>query len=456
MMQPAAFSHAARIALACALSAGVAAAPAAFAQDQAPEDPAIAEQIEPEEAAPPPPSPEMQAALAALDAAPVFDGHNDMPLQLRRRFDNRINRLDFTDTRSTAQTDQRGQMMHTDLERLAEGRVGAQFWAIYVPASLPEPDAVQMTLEQIDVTRRLIARYPDQMAYAETADQVEIAMREGKIASLMGIEGGHSIGSSLAVLRQMHALGVRYMTLTHSRNTPWADSATDTPAHGGLTEFGKDVVREMNRIGMVVDLSHVSEDVMNDALDIARAPVIFSHSGARGVNGHARNVPDSVLARLADNGGIIMVVGLPGFLNEERRQWHARYLAQEARLSALNQGQPDLVEAAMAQWTSANPEPETMVSHMAGHIDHVRALIGVEHIGIGGDFDGMPSGPVGFEDVSGYPALFAELVRRGYSQVELELIASRNAIRVLRDVERHSASQRDASPIETAFANQGG
>jgi membrane dipeptidase len=247
----------------------------------------------------------------------------------------------------------------------------------------------------------------------------------------------------------MYALGARYMTLTHSQNTPWADSATDTPEHGGLTDFGRDVVREMNRIGMVVDLSHVSEETMLDALEVARAPVIFSHSGARAVNGHPRNVPDSVLDRLKDNGGIVMVVALPGFLNEERRQWHSRREAEVARLTALNQGQPALVEAALEEWDAANPEPATMVTDMADHIDHIRARIGVEHIGIGADFDGMPTGPVGFEDVSGYPALFAELVRRGYSQVELELIASRNAIRVLREVEAHAATQRGTPPIET-------
>jgi membrane dipeptidase len=397
----------------------------------------------------PAPDPAMQAALAALEVAPVFDGHNDTPMQLRARLGNQINRFDFADTLGSARSDPFGRAMHTDLTRLRKGRVGAQYWSVYVPASLPEPEAVQMTMEQIDVTKRLIARYPEDMAYAETADQVEDAMARGRIADLMGMEGGHSIGSDLGVLRQMYALGARYMTLTHSQNTPWADSATDTPEHGGLTDFGRDVVREMNRIGMVVDLSHVSEETMLDALEVARAPVIFSHSGARAVNGHPRNVPDSVLDRLKDNGGIVMVVALPGFLNEERRQWHSRREAEVARLTALNQGQPALVEAALEEWDAANPEPATMVTDMADHIDHIRARIGVEHIGIGADFDGMPTGPVGFEDVSGYPALFAELVRRGYSQVELELIASRNAIRVLREVEAHAATQRGTPPIET-------
>lgn len=393
-------------------------------------------------------------ANAALEAAPVFDGHNDVPIQLRARFDNQINDFDFTDTSGTGETHPEVRAMHTDLARLAKGKVGAQYWSVYVPASLSEPEAVQMTIEQIDVMKRLIARYPERLAYAENADQVENAMAEGRIASLLGMEGGHSIGSTLAVLRQMYELGARYMTLTHSKNTPWADSATDKPEHGGLTDFGKDVIREMNRIGMLVDLSHVSEQTMHDALDVARAPVIFSHSGVRAVNGHSRNVPDSVLSRLPENGGIVMVVGLPGFLNEERRQWYAEREAEVARQESLFPGQPDMVNRAMAEWDAANPEPQTMVSHMADHIDHIRNLIGVEYIGIGADFDGMPSGPVGMEDTAGYPALFAELARRGYSQVELELISSRNAIRVLREAERYAASVAGQEPIETILSKE--
>ncbi|QUL37907.1 dipeptidase [Erythrobacter sp. JK5] len=393
--------------------------------------------------------PAVLTANAALEAAPVFDGHNDVPIQLRARFDNKINEFDFADTSGTGATHPEGRVMHTDLARLAEGKVGAQFWSVYVPASLSEPEAVQMTIEQIDVTKRLIARYPGSLRYVETADQVERAIADGRVASLLGMEGGHSIGSSLAVLRQMYALGARYMTLTHSKNTPWADSATDVPKHGGLTDFGKDLVREMNRIGMLVDLSHVSEEAMLDALEVAKAPVIFSHSGARAVNGHARNVPDSVLRQLPYNGGIVMVVALPGFLNDARRQWFAAREAEEARQNSLFQGQPDIVKAAMDAWDAANPEPQTTIGHMADHIDHIREVAGVESIGVGADFDGMPSGPVGFEDVSGYPALFAELARRGYSQAELEMIASRNALRVLRQAERYAASIADQPPIET-------
>jgi membrane dipeptidase len=388
-------------------------------------------------------------ANAALDAAPIFDGHNDVPNQLRARVANQINAFDFEDTTHTGDAHPQGAVMQTDLARLRQGKVGAQFWSVYVPSNPDEPEAVQQVIEQIDVTKRLIAKNPDALRFVTTADQVERAMAEGRIASLLGMEGGHSIGSSLAVLRQLHALGARYMTLTHNSNTPWADAATDNPKFDGLTPFGMDVVREMNRIGMLVDLSHVSEATMLDALDVAKVPVIFSHSGARGVNGHPRNVPDSVLVRLPDNGGVVMVVALPGFLNEERRQWFARRSAEEARLKALWQGQPAKVTEAMAAWDKASPEPATTIQHMADHIDHIRKIAGVEHIGIGGDFDGMPSGPVGFEDVRGYPLLFAELAKRGYSQAELEMIASRNILRVMRAAEAYTAKVAGEPAIET-------
>ena len=387
-----------------------------------------------------------QVAAAALDAAPVWDGHNDVPIQLRGRFGNVIEDFDFADTLDTA-TDT-AKAMHTDLARLRQGKVGAQFWSVYVSASLTEPEAVQATVEQIDVTKRLIANNPGSLQLALTSADVEKAMKAGRIASLMGMEGGHSIGSSLAVLRQMYALGARYMTLTHSKTLSWADSATDTPKHDGLNEFGKDVVREMNRIGMLVDLSHVSEAAMHDALDVAQAPVIFSHSGARAINGHARNVPDSVLARLPQNGGVVMVVGLPGFLSEAARQWNASRAAEKARLEALFQGQPGEVAARLAAWDAVNPLPLATISDMADHIDHVRKIAGIDNIGIGGDYDGMPTGPVGMEDVAGYPALFVELARRGYSRADLEKISSRNMMRAMKAAEAYAASRKGASPIE--------
>jgi membrane dipeptidase len=361
-----------------------------------------------------------RVAAAALDAAPVWDGHNDVPEQLRDRYKNVIADFDFRDGRDVPPSNWASPAMHTDLPRLREGKVGAQF-----------------------------ARYPDDLQLALTSADVERAMKRGRIASLLGMEGGSSIDGSLAVLRQMYALGARYMTLTHSKTLDWADSATDTPRHDGLTEFGRLVVMEMNRLGMLVDLSHVSEATMMDALEVARAPVIFSHSGARAVNGHSRNVPDSVLAKLPENGGIVMVVGLPGYLSEERRVWHSRHKAEEARLTALYQGQPDTVAEMLAAWDEANPEPKTTVSDMADHIDHIRKVAGIDHIGIGGDYDGMQTGPVGMEDVSGYPALFVELAKRGYSKGDLEKIASRNMMRVLKQAEAYAASVKNQPPIET-------
>ena len=387
-----------------------------------------------------------RTAAAALEAAPVWDGHNDVPYALRMRVGNEINTFDFRDTLDTGEGG--GRPMHTDLLRLRQGKVGAQWWSVYVSASLTEPEAVQQTIEQIDVTKRLIARYPNDLQLALTADDVEAALAEGKIASLMGMEGGHSIGNSLAVLRQMYDLGARYMTLTHGRTLDWADSATDEPKHDGLNAFGMDVVREMNRIGMMVDLSHVSEAAMHDALDVAQAPVIFSHSGARAVNGHLRNVPDSVLRRLPDNGGVVMVVALPWFLTEDLRQHAANRAAEEARLKALYGGLPDTVEAQLAVWDANNRAPASTISDMADHIDHIREVAGIDHIGIGGDYDGMPTGPIGMEDVTGYPALFVELAKRGYSQEDLEKISMRNMMRAMRDAERFAASSSGTPPLE--------
>jgi membrane dipeptidase len=398
------------------------------------------------------PTPE-QIAEAALASAPIWDGHNDAPIQLRARYHNMIGDFDFEDTTDTASDPVIGRMMHTDLQRLRKGHIGAQFWSVFVSTDMQGAAAVQAVLEQIDVTKRLIARYPAKLQLALTSSDVERAMKSGRIASLMGMEGGHSIGSSLAVLRQMYALGVRYMTLTHTRNTLWADSATDKPEHDGLTGFGKDVVREMNRLGMLVDLSHVSEKTMFDALEVSRAPVMFSHSGARAVNGHSRNVPDAVLRKLKDNGGIIMVVALPSYVSEPVRQWTAGKEAEKKRLESLWEGQPGQVEAGMASWTSAHPEPRATIAQLADHIDHIRAVAGIDHIGIGGDFDGMPAGPLGMEDVSGYPALFTELARRGYSRTDLEKIASRNMMRVLKASEVYAAAHAKDAPIESPVAD---
>ena len=389
-----------------------------------------------------------EVAAAALKAAPVWDGHNDVAEQLRERRSDVIAAFDFNDT--THEPDGKGgtSTMHTDLPRLARGHVGAQFWSVYVTADQPEPQAVVATLEQIDVLKRLIARYPDRLQLALTSADVERAMKAGKIASLLGMEGGHSIDGSLGVLRQMYALGARYMTLAHFKDNAWADSATDDPRHDGLTDFGKDVVREMQRIGMLVDLAHVSEATMMDALDVARAPVIFSHSGARAVDGASRNVPDAVLERVKANGGIVMAVAFPSYVSEPLRQWAAADAAEQAREAALFSGQPDKAKAAVSAWEAAHPAPKATVQQLADHIDHLRAVAGIDHIGLGGDYDGMETGPVGMEDVSGYPALFVELARRGYSQEDLEKIASRNMMRVLKAAEAYAAAHRGDPPIE--------
>ena len=389
-----------------------------------------------------------EIAAAALEAAPVWDGHNDVPIQLRGRFGNVIGEFDFEDTSDTGPSNAEGRAMHTDFARLAEGKVGAQFWSVYVSADLAPRDAVIATIEQIDVTKRLVRRYPDRLALALTAAEVERAMAEGKVASLLGMEGGHSIDGNLAVLRQMYDLGARYMTLTHSKNTPWADSATAAPQHGGLTEFGRDVVREMQRIGMLVDLSHVSEATMLDTLEVAGAPVIFSHSGAYGATAHPRNVPDRVLERLRDNGGIVMIVALPAYVSETRRQWGAASEAEKKRLETLHPGDPDAVKRGQEAWKAANPEPVATVADMADHVDRVRQVAGIDHIGVGGDYDGMATGPAGMEDVAGYPALFAELARRGYSQADLEKIASRNMLRVMKAAEAYAAAHLGDPPIE--------
>ena len=393
-----------------------------------------------------------EVAAAALKAAPVWDGHNDVAEQLRERRSDVIAAFDFNDT--THEPDGKGgtSTMHTDLPRLARGHVGAQFWSVYVTADQPEPQAVVATLEQTDVLKRLIARYPDRLQLALTSADVERAMKAGKIASLLGMEGGHSIDGSLGVLRQMYALGARYMTLAHFKDNAWADSATDDPRHDGLTDFGKDVVREMQRIGMLVDLAHVSEATMMDALDVARAPVIFSHSGARAVDGASRNVPDAVLERVKANGGIVMAVAFPSYVSEPLRQWAAAGAAEQAREAALFSGQPDKAKAAVSAWEAAHPAPKATVQQLADHIDHLRAVAGIDHIGLGGDYDGMETGPVGMEDVSGYPALFVELARRGYSQEDLEKIASRNMMRVLKAAEAYAAAHRGDPPIEYPVA----
>jgi membrane dipeptidase len=390
-----------------------------------------------------------ETARAALARSPVVDGHNDVPEQLRARFGNDFSKFDFRDMSATAT--QKGGKMHTDLARMRMGKVGGQFWSVWVDASLPEPEAVLEVTEQIDVVERLVAAYPKDMMLARSADDIETAFRQKRIASLIGMEGGHSIGSSLAVLRQMYRAGARYMTITHSKNTPWADSATDAPRFDGLAPFGVAVIKEMNRLGMLVDLSHVSEATMMDALNVTAAPVIFSHSGARAIGGHPRDVPDSVLARLNANGGVVMVVFLPDFVSEEVRRWEGARAAEDARAKYIHLGNPGAAASALADWIAEHPRPRGTLSQVADHIDHIRKLAGIDNIGLGGDFDGMPAGVDGLEDVSKYPALFSELARRGYSQADLEKIASRNLIRVLRANEAVAKAKAGEAPSNLLF-----
>ena len=313
--------------------------------------------------------------------------------------------------------------MHTDLPRLAAGGIGAQFWSVYVPASLAGDGAVTAVLEQIDLARRMIVRYPEAFGIALTADDVEQVFASGRVASLLGAEGGHAIAGSLGVLRTLYALGVRYLTLTHNANVGWADSATDEPQAGGLTGFGRDVVREMQRIGMLVDLSHVSPDTMRNVLDVAAAPVIFSHSSARALCDSPRNVPDDVLARLAGNSGVCMVTFVPAFVSQECADWMAGLKAEAARrsLDPKDFGQLDRVKD---EWIVAHPPPRATLAQVADHVEHVRKVAGVAHVGLGGDFDGTSEVTVGLEDVSCYPALFAELLNRGWSEADCKALAA--------------------------------
>jgi membrane dipeptidase len=362
-------------------------------------------------------------ARALHRSVPLIDGHNDYPWALREKSPERnLQVLDIARPQPS---------IMTDIARLRAGGVGGQFWSVYVPSSMQGKEAVRVTLEQIDVVRRMVARYPETLVLTRTADEVERAFQAGRIASLIGMEGGHSIDSSLAALRMMHALGAGYMTLTHSANVPWADSATDTPVHGGLSAFGEEVVREMNRLGMLVDLSHVSPDTMADAIRVSRAPVIFSHSSARAICDHPRNVPDDILKQVAANGGIVMVTFVPGFIAPEA----GRQYPQLAALTKKYAGDPEGLRKARAEFRKTTPEPKATLAMVADHIDHIRKVAGIDHIGLGGDFDGIDSVVEGLEDVSKYPDLTAELLRRGYSDEDLRKILGKNILRVMRKAE---------------------
>ncbi|MFJ3586457.1 dipeptidase [Streptomyces sp. NPDC090127] len=366
-------------------------------------------------------------ALDLLADHPVVDGHNDLPWALRQHVRYDLDRLDIA-------ADQTG-ALHTDLARLRAGGVGAQFWSVYVSTGLTGDDAVSATLEQIDVVDQLLERYAAELAPALTADDMEAARKQGRIASLKGAEGGHSINNSLATLRALHTLGVRYMTLTHNDNTPWADSATDEPGVGGLSPFGHEVVREMNRIGMLVDLSHVAATTMRDALATSVAPVIFSHSSSLAVCDHPRNIPDDVLAQLPANGGVAMATFVPKFILPAAVEWTAR---ADENLRAHGLHHLDTTAEAMTlhrAFEAENPRPIATAATVADHLDHMREVAGVDHIGIGGDYDGTAFTPAGLDDVAGYPNLIAELLHRRWSHADLAKLTWSNAVRALRDAE---------------------
>jgi membrane dipeptidase len=384
-----------------------------------------------------------------LKATPLIDGHNDLPWELRDKFGSRVESTDLT-----AASDKLSPPLMTDIARLRAGRVGAQFWSVYIPASVTGADAVQMTLEQIDIVQRLIARYPRDLAMAGDAAAIERIHKGGRIASLIGIEGGHQIGNNLAALRQFHALGARYMTLTHFKNNDWADSATDDPQHGGLTAFGLQVIREMNRIGMFIDLSHVSPATMKAALDTTRAPVIFSHSDARALNDAPRNVPDDILKRLPANGGVVMVNFYPAHLSAAYTVWNTDRTGEDARVKALYNGQPDRAVTALAMWDRDHPRPVVTIATVADHIEHIAQVAGIDHVGIGGDLDGVDVTVAGLGGVDGYPRLFAELIARGWSDADLARLAGGNLLRALRAMEAVAAAQAGTAPAFTPTPRQ--
>lgn len=380
-----------------------------------------------------------------LREVPLIDGHNDLPWQYEKRALNHMDRIDL-------RADQSGlaPALHTDIDRLRRGGVGAQFWSVYVPAELPGADATRATMEQIDVVHRLIERYPDTFELALSTADIQAIHKRGRVASLIGMEGGYAIADSLGVLRQFYRLGARYMTLTHSKLVHWADSATDNPKHAGLTRFGEEVVKEMNRLGMLVDLSHVSPGTMRDAIRVSDAPVIFSHSSARALTDHARNVPDEVLELLPGKDGVVMVTFVPSFISEKTRVWYSMQGAEEARLKAMYQGDPERVTRELDEWKLRNPTPPATLSDVADHIDHIRKIAGIDHIGIGGDLDGITTVPVGLEDVAKYPMLFVELLRRGYKDEDISKIAGKNVLRVFEKAERVAQRLQKLRPASDA------
>jgi membrane dipeptidase len=388
------------------------------------------------EAATSPESSLMTTVRHILERTPLIDGHNDLAEQFRDRAKNHLDSLDLA--RDTGQLEP---PLQTDIPRLRRGGAGGVFFAAYVPFRLQGPAAVAMMFEQMDVIRRVAGRHPETFALATSAAEVARIHHAGKIAALIGVEGGHAIGNSLAVLRQVYQCGARYLTLTHLKSNDWADAAIwpgvgeDSLRHGGLTPFGREVIREMNRLGMLVDLSHTADATMLAALELSEAPVIFSHAGARAVCDHPRNVPDEVLRRVAAGGGIVMVDFVPGFTTNEYRDWDGPAGTEWQRLEKLHPDDDKAVEAEFRVWKAQHPSPRVTLSQVADHIDHIRQVAGIEHVGIGTDFDGSDDFPVGLEDTSCYPALLAELLRRGYSTDEVRKVAGGNILRVMRRAE---------------------
>ena len=394
------------------------------------------------------PNSEIQRARALHDKIPLIDGHNDLPWQYRKVADNALSKIDIA---------QHQPGLHTDIPRLREGGVGGQFWSVYIPQALPKGEHVRATMEQIDVVYNMIRQWPDTFQLSLTAGDVEAAFDSGKIGSLIGIEGGHSIDNSLGALRMFHRLGARYMTLTHFKNVDWADSCTDKPKVDGLSQFGREVVREMNRLGMLVDLSHVHADTMRAALDTSDAPVVFSHSSARAITGHPRNVPDDVLERVKENDGVVMVSFVPGFVSQQTYEHGLARDAEKARLEAQSDSSDESVEAGLEAWDADNPEPRATVSDIANHIDRIREKAGIDHIGIGSDFDGITSVPEGLEDVSKYPVLTAELLRREYSEEDILKILGGNILRLMRAVENAATRiQQERGPSEASIEDLDG
>jgi len=380
-------------------------------------------------------------ARRILEQVPIVDGHNDLPSAILEREGSNPARRDFN-------TSQPG--FHTDFPRLKAGRVGAQFWSAYISNdSIPTGASLRHAIREIDMVHRLAQQYPQQLELARTAADIERIQKQGKIASLIGLEGGHGIDNSMSVLRMFYDLGVRYMTLTHNTTLRWADAAADLPRNRGLTEYGENVVREMNRLGILVDLSHVSPETMRDAIRVSEAPVIFSHSSARALVDHVRNVPDDVLRMLPRNGGVIMVTFVPAFVSRASFAWTARYDSVGEQLRGQLDDQAEIGRR-LSEWSKANPQPNASVRDVADHIDHVKSVAGIDHIGIGSDFDGIDFGPVGLEDVSTFPNLFAELLRRGYSEADLKKISGLNVLRAMRAAEGVAARLRASRPPSLA------